>query len=432
MRFIKITVILVTSFLCFQCQREERKLVAQSFIDSLKTNYGVPKPITNNEDELQFWKSRIKNDASDLVNKAKYASTLVSRFHLSGNIKDLKASDSLLFDLEKQFNGTQAGTYLSLTHNSILQHRFNKAEDYLKKAIAIGISNKIRYPLTFDVNFETGNIETAALSLDKMKDENDYGYQFRKSKMAHYNGELDASIVCMEKASALANGNSYLKSVALSNAGDLYIHAGKFEKAQNSYLQSIKINNADLHSIMGLGWIALVHDINDSLAETIFKFVATKTKSPDPLYKLILVDQFRHDQASELKHAKQYEAIVTDSVYGTMYNKYIIPLYIGCLNNPKKAETLAKTELKHRATPQTYSWYVYALLANNKLDEANAIYKAHIAGKPLEALELYYMGKLMEANKKGYNAKEFYKAAEENLYDLTPTIARDLESKLHE
>ena len=40
------------------------------------------------------------------------------------------------------------------------------------------------------------------------------------------------------------------------------------------------------------------------------------------------------------------------------------------------------------------------------------------------------MGKLMEANKKGYNAKEFFKAANENFYDLSPSIGSDLESKL--
>ncbi|MEO6346990.1 MAG: hypothetical protein ABIO60_03685, partial [Aquaticitalea sp.] len=211
---------------------------------------------------------------------------------------------------------------------------------------------------------------------------------------------------------------------------DLYLHVGEFEKAQISYMHSIKLNNADLHSIMGLGWIALVHDKNDSLAENIFKFVETKTKSPDPLYRLILVDQFRNDEAAEIQHATQFESIVTDSIYGKMYNKYLIPLYIGCLNNPAGAEVLAKNELENRATPQTYSWYAYSLLANNKIDEANAIYKEHISGKPLEALELYYMGKLMEANKKGFNASEFYKAANENLYDLSPTIARDLESKL--
>ncbi|MEO8234664.1 MAG: hypothetical protein ABI549_04550, partial [Flavobacterium sp.] len=222
------------------------------------------------------------------------------------------------------------------------------------------------------------------------------------------------------------------KNIALSNAGDSYTHSGKLDNAYSDYKESIKLNSADLHSIMGIGWIALQHDNNDALAEKIFKFVQTKTKSPEPLYKLILVAQHKKDAVAEKKYAEQYESIVTDSIYGSMYTKYLVQLYTQILNNPAKAEMLAKAELENRATPQTYSWYVYSLLANNKINEANVIYKKYVSGKPLEALELYYMGKLMEANKKGYNASQFYKAANENYYDLSPSIARDLDSKLKE
>jgi tetratricopeptide (TPR) repeat protein len=107
-------------------------------------------------------------------------------------------------------------------------------------------------------------------------------------------------------------------------------------------------------------------------------------------------------------------------------------LYTESLKNPIKAEAIAKEELQNRKTPQTYSWYAYTLFKNNKIEEANTIYKKYISGKPLEALELYYMGKLMQANNKGYNAKEYFKAAKENIYDLSPTIASDLELKLEE
>lgn len=432
MRLLKITILCIVTLLFIQCKKEEKQLISQSFIDSLTTNYGKPKAVTTNEDEMQFWKSRITTSKFDIVNKSRYASTLVSRFHLLGDIKDVKAADSILVDLENSFKGQESGVYLSLISNSILQHKFDKAGDYLKKAKVLGLRNAENFSTTFDVDFENGNIKNAALNLDKMKDESDYGYQFRKSKMAHYNGDLDLSITFMEKANQLALDNVTLKSTALSNVGDLYTHAGKFIEAHKSYTESIKLNSSDLHSIMGLGWIALVHDKNDTLAEKIFNFVKTKTKSPDPLYRLILVAQQRNDQASELNYSKQFETIVTDSIYGRMYNKYLIQLYTGVLKNPGKAEAIAKSELENRATPQTYSWYAYALLENNKLNQANAIYKQHISGKPLEALELYYMGKLMEANKKGYNATEFFKAAKENIYDLSPTLARDLESKLEE
>ena len=432
MQILKSTIIVLSSLLFIQCKNVDKPIVSETYIDSLLTNYGTPTAITFNQKELKFWKSRVQKNGFDIVNEPRYASNLVGRFNLLGDLKDVKTADSILINLEKNFKNKEAGIYLTLASNSILQHHFKKANDYLQKAKSIGIRKSEDYAITFDVDFELGNIENATANLEKMKDNFDFGYQFRKSKLAHYNGNLEESIGFMQKATEIAADNVTARNIALSNGADLYTHAGKLDNAYSDYKESIKLNSADLHSIMGIGWIALQHDDNDALAEKIFKFVQTKTKSPEPLYKLILVAQHKKDSVAEKKYARQYESIVTDSIYGKMYTKYLIQLYTQILNNPAKAEILAKAELTNRATPQTYSWYVYSLLANNKIAAANAIYKKYVSGKPLEALELYYMGKLMEANKKGYNASQFYKAANDNYYDLSPTIARYLESKLNE
>ena len=432
MKILKSTIIVLSSLVFIQCKKVDKPIVSKTYIDSLLTNYATPTAITANLKNLEFWKNRIQKNGFDIVNEPRYASCLVERFNLLGDLKDVKTADNILINLEKNFNNKEAGIYLTLASNSILQHQFKKANDYLQKAKSIGIRKSEDYAITFDVDFELGNIENATANLQKMKQNNDFGYQFRKSKIAHYNGNLEQSITSMQKATEIAADDVTARNIALSNGGDLYTHAGKLDNAYSNYKESIKFNNADLHSIMGIGWIALQHDNNDALAEKIFKFVQTKTKSPEPLYKLILVAQHKKDSVAEKKYARQYESIVTDSIYGKMYTKYLIQLYTQILNNPAKAEILAKAELTNRATPQTYSWYVYSLLANNKIAAANAIYKKYVSGKPLEALELYYMGKLMEANKKGYNASQFYKAANDNYYDLSPTIARDLESKLNE
>ena len=432
MKILKSIIIVLSSLLFIQCKNIDKPIVSSTYIDSLLTNYGTPAAITLNQKELKFWKSRIQKNSLDIVNESKYASNLVGRFNLLGDLNDVKMADSILINLEKNFNNKEAGIYLTLVSNSILQHRFKSANDYLQKAKTIGIRKSEDNTLTFDVDFELGNIKNATDNLEEIKENFDFGYQFRKSKLSHYNGNLEESITFMQKAIEITGDNVAARNIALSNRADLYTHAGKLDNAYSDYKQSIKLNSADLHSIMGIGWIALQHDNNDVLAEKIFKFVQTKTKSPEPLYKLILVAQHKKDAVAEKKYAKQYESIVTDSIYGSMYTKYLIQLYTQILNNPAKAEILAKAELENRATPQTYSWYVYSLLANNKINEANAIYKKYVSGKPLEALELYYMGKLMEANKKGYNANQFYKAANENYFDLSPSIARDLESKLKE
>jgi hypothetical protein len=130
------------------------------------------------------------------------------------------------------------------------------------------------------------------------------------------------------------------------------------------------------------------------------------------------------------KYAEEFTSIVTAPAYGNMYNKYLIELYTSILNEPAKAEFLAKKELLNRTTAQTYAWYVWALTCNNKTAKAEKIYQQHVSGKPLEGLELYWMGKYMEAQNKGYNAKAFFKAAYKNRYDLGPSMVKDIEKSL--
>jgi Tetratricopeptide repeat len=408
------------------CKNNIKPIVSAAFADSLIANYNTPEVIKTNEADLQFWKNRIIPNSTDYTNTSKYAAALIGRFHLLGDIKDIKTSDSLLQKLANNFNGKEVGPYFSLVGHYILQHRFKEADSIFQIAKAIGIKKYESSATAFDVNFELGRISLAKTDLRNIQSENDYGYQFRKSKMMHYNGELDSSVKAMQKAVENAGQEESLKLAALSNVGDLYIHAGKLDKAYNSFVDCIKVNPADLHSIMGIGWVALVKDKNDSLAEKIFHFVATKTKSPDPLFKLIAVAEQRGDSVLQLQYAKAFEQKASDSIYGNMYNKYLLQLYTGILNTPAKAELITKQELLSRSTPQTYAWYALALLSNNKKDEAYAVYQKHVSGKPLEGLELYWMGKLMQALNKGYNAKQFFEEAGKNIYDLSPAIQKEL------
>ncbi len=408
------------------CKNATKNIVEVTYVDSLINNYNTPQAIIANAADISFWKGRITYNPFDIANPSNYATTLINRFHLLGEISDVKAADSILLQLSKNFNATQAEPYFSLVGHYILQHRFNEADSVFQLARKIGLKKYHETATAFDIAFEQGNIALAKAELRNLKAENDFGYQFRKSKMMHYDGELDSSIIAMQKALTNAGQEIALKNAAQSNLGDLYIHASKLNKAYTTYKLSIAESPADLHSIMGIGWITLMNDKNDSLAEKIFQFVRSKTKSPDPLLKLIAVAQQRGDTALQLKYASAFEKIVTDTLYGNMYNKYLIELYTGILNNSVKAVAIAQKELLHRNTPQTNAWLAWALLNDNRKEEAAKVYDKSISGKPLEGLELYYMGKLMKALGKNYNATQYFEAAKINIYDLNPAVVKDL------
>ncbi len=425
-------VTLVSIIIFSSCKNEKITIVDKTFVNSLISHYTVPQAVTINQKEIEFWKNRITTNTPDYSNTTKYAAALVARFHLTGNIADVKKSDSLLIKLAGDYRSKEVGPIFSMISHSILQHRFKEADSLLNIAKTMGIKKYESAATSFDVDFELGRILEANLQLKSIKVENDFGYQFRKSKMMHYQGELDSSIVAMKKAAENAGGNQSLQLSALSNLGDLYIHAGKLNEAYSCFVDCIRANSSDLHSIMGIGWVALVKDKNDSLAEKIFQFVATKTASPDPLFKLIAVAEHRSDSTLEWKLAKTFEEKVTNPLYGNMYHKYLIQLYTGILHDPAKAVVIAKKELDNRNTPQTNAWYVWSLLCNQQQEQAYQIYQKEVAGKPLEGLELYWMGKLMKSMNKGYNAKQYFEEANKNSFDLSPSVVKDLAILLKE
>ncbi len=418
--------------LLFTSCKNHHAIVETTYADSLINHYTIPKQVTDNEKEMQFWKSRIDPNVARQVNESKYAATLVARFHQFGDIHDVKEAEAILKNVNKTYKQTLASPYVALTGLAMLQHHFSQADTLLQHAKKIGIDGFTTNTLSFDVDFELGRYNNAELYLKLLRRDKDYSYYFRQSKFDHLNGMIDSAISSMVKASNLAKTSPYLKGIALSNAADLYIHAGDLQKAGELYKECIGLNPVDFHSMMGLGWIALVHDKNDTLAQKIYQFVQSKNKLPDPLFKLYQLAQARNNKAIERKYANEFVARATDTVYGKMYNKYVIEIYTGILNKPALAEALAKNELNNRATPQTYAWYAYTLFENNKKAEAYQVFQQYVSGKPLEGLELYYMGKMMKGLGKGYNASEFFKAAGKNQYDLSPDMQKDVLASLEE
>ena len=416
-------------FICLSsCKSGNEGIIAPLYVDSLIKNYSEADAIKANDDDIRFWKARIVNNTPQFMEPSKYGAALKARFSLLGDIADMKKADSILYAVVAAFNGKESSPYLSLSMNAITEHRFKDADSLLTLAKTIGIKKYEGFAASFDVDFELARIPTAEYDLKNMYDPGNYGYQFRQSKMMHYKGDMDSSISAMQKAADLAGPDMTLRGIALSNVGDLYIHAGKPGKAYDCYRECIKLNAIDLHSIMGIGWIALVHDKNNSMAEKIFSFVAGKTQSPEPLFKLACAAEQGSDSAKQMRYAKAFAEKASAEMYGTMYNKYLLQLYIGILNEPAAALAITQKELTIRATPQTYSWYAWALINNNKPEEAYKIYEQYISGKPLEGLELYWMGKMMQKLGKGYNAEQFFSEAKKSKYDLSPAEWKDLEA----
>lgn len=426
MNYLKYSVILLLAV--SGCVKTNTPLVVKNYADSLIGHYSSDAVNINNA-EMRFWKTRIDPTTAGISNELKYASTLVRHFHLSGDIRDLNKAEKVLNETSQVYNNKEAGVYIALTEIALLKHQFKNAAELLNKAKQIGIQSYVANSFSFDVEFELGHYNLASFYLSRIKSPADFGYHFRKAKLSHLNGQADTAVSDMLKAAKLAPAGSYLQGVALANAADFYIHIGEPAKAAELFKQSISINKNDFHSITGLGIIAMNNDRNYALAAKLFNLVKSNYDLPDPLFKFYQLAQSVKDRRQEIWYAKQFAAAATRPEYGKMYTKYLVEIYTGILNKPEVAEMIAREELQNRLTPQTAAWYAWALYANKKPQQAEKVYKKYVSGKPLEGFELYYMGNLMAGLKKTYTAEEFYKAAEQNRFDLSPAMILKLDSR---
>jgi tetratricopeptide (TPR) repeat protein len=406
-------------------------LVESTQVDSIIYQYDHADAIQNIQKELEFWRQRISSTAPDMTNSVRYAQILHARFLATGDLRSLQESDSILSAVATRYAFKDAGPYPGLIRNAITMHSFPRADSLLHKARLIGLRRYEAAALTFDVQFERGQFPIAALALQEIASDRDFGYQFRKARWKHYQGNIDSGIAAMESAVQNAGENNTLWQTAMSNLADLHLHAGNAKKAYEEYSMALTRNPSDLHSIMGIGWIALMHDRNDSIAEKIFTWAVTKTSLPDPILKLMAVAEFREDDVAIAHFARQFVQQATAPAYGGMYNKYLIPIYADILKEPVKAVAIAKAELANRNTPQTQSWLAYALLKQGEQDAAEKIYKENISGNPLEGLEQFYMAMLTHATGNQFAAGKYIQYAKENGYDLSPGMIKKLDSLRH-
>jgi tetratricopeptide (TPR) repeat protein len=406
---------------------KQQPLVDAVYIDSLLSNHQPSQTAVINQRDLEFWEGRVDALPENFVNLFKYASALAGRFHIYGDIYDLQRADSIMQSLVAKFK--EPGMLLSMAGYKMLRHQFQEAKKNIDAVVQLKAEKFAAQMMLFDASFELGDEYHASAILQQTRSPHDYSYNFRLSKFNHYKGNVDSSIKHMMKAASLAHSNAYLRTAALSNAADLYVHVGKISKAIGLYKQCLEFNSCDFHSLMGLGWLALVHDGNELLAKKIFAFTCSKLQSPDPLLTLSQASELSDTAAAKL-WAMMFVHKAGLPVYGDMYNKYLIQVYTSVLNDPEKALQIAQNEIKNRSTPQTNAWLAWCLFLKGEKQDAYNVYQQRVSGRPLEALELYWMGKMMKGLGKAYTANEFFKAAKKNKYDLSPAMCNDLERNL--
>lgn len=350
--------------------------------------------------EIDFWQKKFDAAPNQITYLSQIASNYSKLFEITGNINDLYKTEELLLKSNETFKYAYVGTIRSLGRNYILQHRFKEALVLANKALAIGEGMKETQKLLFDVNMELGNYTEAQKNLNSLTDMKDFDYLIRISKWNDHLGDLKTAISFMEKARdiAITNDNEGLKIWTFSNLGDLNGHAGNIKASYDYYLKTLAVEPNNSYALKGIAWIAFSHEKNTMEAKRIINVVSKKHNSPDFYLLKSQIAEYEKNTDSEKQNLTSYFKMLTDHNYGAMYNKYNTLIYADDKTTASRALEIAKIEIDHRPTPDSYdllAWSYYNLGDSKKALE---IEEKYVVGKSFEPKLNFHLATIYKAN----------------------------------
>lgn len=426
MKTLKIISLLVFSILS-SCNYKPSQITKTSDYEKY-LNIKENKSIDFANTEIKFWQTKFDATPNQVIYLGMLASNYNVLFQYTGDIKDLYKTEKLLTKYNEAYKYSRVSTVRALARNYISQHRFKEALNLANKALAIGEGRKETQKLLFDVQMELGNYDQALKNLKAIRDMNDYDYLIRLAKWCDHKGDLKTAITFMEKARdiAIEDDNKVLKIWSYSNLGDFYGHAGRIQESYDSYLKTLEIDPNYSYALKGIAWIVFSHERNTTEANRIITAIAKTHNTPDFYLLKSQIAQFSGDKSEEIANRRAYFSMLKKSDYGAMYNKYNVLIYADDKTTASKALEIAKIEINHRPTPDSYDLLAWAYLNLGQNKKALEIAQKHVVGKSFEPKVQYHLAMIYKSN----NIMEQVEPIKEELlsstYELGPSLEKNV------
>ncbi len=403
-----------------------------------------PKKITNSNDyeayleipenevlqsalkDQDFWKQKLEENPSQFPFEAKLASSYSHLFGITGQIEYLIMAENHLKNVIEVTNYENPGYLKALASNYISQHRFKEALGLLTKAELIGDQLEGTQKMLFDVHLELGNYELAKMYLDKFISFSDFDYLIRLAKWSDHQGNLEAAINYMEQAKAIAESSNLpsIKKWAYTNIADFYGHDGQIQKSYAYYLKALALDPNDAYSKKGIAWNVYSYEKNPEEALRILNKVTETYHAPDYYLLKAEIADFEGNNILKNEQLAQYENAVENVAYGAMYNKYNVLYYTDEGKHIDDAIAIAKIEVEHRPTPESYDLLAWAYYKSGDLNEAMNIVNRHIVHKTFEPHVLYHVAEIYKATGRTEEVKPIKKELLGSLYELGPIVSK--------
>ena len=419
----KLPFLVFTILFIFGCETTPKQITQKADYEkylTLKDN----KSITFAQNEIDFWQKKFDAAPNQISYLSQIASNYNTLFEYTGDIKNLYKTEELLIKSNEAYNYSRVSTIRSLARNYISQHRFKEALALANKALAIGEGKKETQKLLFDVQIELGNYTEAVKNLNDIRDMNDFDYLIRLAKWNDHKGDLKTAITFMEKARTIAEkeNNKVLKIWSYSNLGDFYGHAGKIQESYDSYLKTLALDPNYSYALKGIAWIVFSKERNTNEANRIIDAIISTHNTPDFYLLKSQIAQFEGNKSEEIKNKYAYFSMMEKNNYGAMYNKYNVLIYADDIQSASKALEIAKIEVNHRPTPDSYDLLAWSYLNIGQNKKALEIAQNHVVGKSHEPKVQYHLAMIYKANNLAQKATPIKEELLSSLYELGPNF----------
>jgi tetratricopeptide (TPR) repeat protein len=413
-----------TLLLLSSCETENKQVTNSNDYNNY-LELAENKTLQHAESNREFWTEKLEKSPNQFPYRSKIASSYSQLFAATGNIEYLKKAEQKLIEVNEITNFKSPGSLMGLASNYISQHKFKEALELLTKAELIGDQLSDVQKMIFDVQLELGNSEMAKVYLEKIENMSDFDYLIRLAKWSDHQGNLDAAIKYLEKAKSIAESSNQkgIMQWTYTNLADFYGHAGKIDESYKLYLKALEIDPNDAYSKKGIAWIVYSYEKNPDEALRILNTVTETYHAPDYYLLKAEIYEFQGDKASKLEQFKLYKDAVKNESYGAMYNKYDVLLYTDENQNLDEAIAIAKIEVEHRPTPQSYDLLAWSYFRSGNISEALKVVDNHVVGHTFEPMALYHSAEIYKAAGKVDKANALKKEIAESSYELGPIIA---------
>ena len=232
----------------------------------------------------------------------------------------------------------------------------------------------------------------------------------------------------MEKAKdiAISNDSKSLKIWTFSNLGDLNGHAGNIKTSYDYYLKTLAVEPNNSYALKGIAWIAFSYEKNTKEALRIADIISKKHHTPDFYLLKSQIAEYEGNAYLKNKNLSDYFEMLHSNNYGAMYNKYNTLIYADDAKTTAKALEIAKIEVNHRPTPDSYDLLAWSYYNMGDSKKALEIAQKYVVGKSFEPKLNYHLAMIYKANNDNDKIAPIKKELLKSTFELGPNLEKKI------